>query len=368
MAGGAGERFWPLSRKSRPKQLLKLTGSGKTMIEEAVERVDGIIPKENIFIIANSLLLNPIREALPDLPPENVIAEPAKRNTAPCLALSTSIILAKFPDAEPENISVAVLTSDQMIKNIDGFKETVNIALSYVEANPDISIIGINPTRPETGYGYIETEHKFSDKAGDSIQKVLRFREKPSRELAEEFLASGRFLWNSGMFFYRLDTFIDGMKEHLRQVGDKIEEMKTACAEFVKSAHNSYNSEIKELFESFPDISIDFALMEKASNVVVARALFDWDDVGSWDALERTRSFDEMKNITEGNTELLETNNSIVLNLTHKNDVVLAALGLEDFAVVATDDAIMICPKERVQEVRKLVQKLRNDKKDKYLD
>ena len=204
MAGGSGERFWPLSRKEKPKQLLNLSSEDKMMIEESIERIAPVIKPEDIYIITSSLLQKPIRKALPQLPEENIIAEPYKRNTAPCLALGAAFIKAKYAaeGIEDKDISIAVLTADQMISPADGFVKTVTAALDYVEEHPVIATIGILPGRPETGYGYIEVKEAF-EKGYENIEikPVLSFREKPNPEAAAKYLEDGRFLWNSGMFF-----------------------------------------------------------------------------------------------------------------------------------------------------------------------
>ncbi len=359
MAGGSGERFWPLSRMKKPKQLLALT-SEKMMLEESIERIAGIIPNEDVFIITSEVLLEPIREALPQIPPQNIIAEPFKRNTAPCLALAAGYIAAKYAGKYAENeISVSVLTADQDIKPIEGFKNTVNEILNFVENNEAICTIGITPVRPETGYGYVETESSFKDCNQCEILKVKAFREKPNYETAEEYVASGVHFWNSGMFFFRLDTFINGMIKHLPEVGIKIEQIKHNYFENTEIAFDFAFKGISSIFNQFPDISIDYGLMEKYDNIYTANALFEWDDVGSWDALDRVKPKDDNGNISEGVTALIDCENSIFVNKS-SGKIAIGAIGLEDFVVVVTDDSVLICPKDKVQDVKKCVQKLKS--------
>jgi mannose-1-phosphate guanylyltransferase len=362
MAGGSGERFWPLSRIRKPKQLLPLTGN-RTMIEEAIDRITPLIKPEDIFIITGELLLEPIREALPKLPPENIIAEPLKRNTAPCLALAAAFVKAKYAGKyEPDQISMAVLTADHIIKPESDFRDNIAAILDYVETNPKIAVIGVPPIRPETGYGYIELEETYNITANEvSIKDVVRFREKPEREQAEKFVVEGKYLWNSGMFFWRVDTFINEMEKHLPEIGLKINEMAKLYKGWTNKSLPGSFDQIKPVFESFPNISIDYGLMEKSGNIIVAKAIFEWDDIGSFDSLDRVRQADEDGNIVTGNVTMIDCRNSNVLNHSSINNIKFTALGMEGIVAVITDDAILVCPKDRVQEVKKLVEKIRND-------
>ena len=368
MAGGSGERFWPLSRTRKPKQLLKLSGD-RTMIEDSIARIAPLIPVEDVFIITSQVLLEPLRLALLDMPAENIIAEPYKRNTAPCLALAASFIAEKYSeDYKTSEISIAVLTADQNIEPELGFVNTVSAALNYVEEFPALATIGITPSRPETGYGYIEVADNFSDSMDIAeIKTVKRFIEKPDSTAATQFLKDGNKLWNSGMFFWRLDTFISAMKEHLPEVGNQIEEMQRLYKGKTNQAMPEAFSRTAPIFEAFPNISIDFGLMEKADKVVVAKALFNWDDIGSWDSLQRVRKADADGNIIEGRTALIDAKDTIVINTSADDKIVVAGIGLEGMVVVVTDDSVMICPKDRVQEVKKCVEHLRTNKGEKWL-
>jgi mannose-1-phosphate guanylyltransferase len=368
MAGGSGERFWPLSRMKKPKQLLALV-SEKALIVEAIERIYPYFKYEDIYIITGKLLLSPIREALPELPPENIIAEPLKRNTAPCLALAASIILAKYGNEfAPNEITISVLTSDQDIHPAENFIKTIDKILQHVGKNPVLSTIGIIPSRPETGYGYIEVDKTFNNSNEEvEINPVKCFREKPNYEQALDFIKQGNFLWNSGMFFWRLDVFIDSMKKHLPEVGNKIEEMAKLYKNVYNIALNSPNELITPIFEKFPNESIDYGLMEKAENIVVAKALFEWDDVGSWTSLERTKTIDSNGNIFEGNNIFVDTNDSIVINCSKNNEMLVSGIGLKNMVIVITDDSVMISPKDRVQDIKKCIEKIRQNCGDKWL-
>ena len=367
MAGGSGERFWPLSRRKKPKQLLKLASEDKMMIEESIERISPLIDPADIFIITGEHLLDPIRRSLKILPPENVVAEPAKRNTAPCLGLGAAFIAERYSETHSkDDISIAVLTADQNISPKEGFVKTVEAAMNYVEENPVLATIGIPPSRPETGYGYIEVVEQF-DQDSDVVQikPVLKFREKPEMEKAKEFIKSGKFLWNSGMFFWRLDTFEDAMVSALPEVGNNISEIQKRYARKTHLELPESLNTVSEIFENFPNISIDYGLMERAKDVVVVKALFDWDDIGSWDSLERVRDKDDAGNIKSGEIAVFDIKDSIIIN--ESEGGVIAAFGLEDVVIVKTDDAVLVCPKGRVQEVKKAVEMIRKDKGGKWL-
>ena len=366
MAGGSGERFWPLSRKRKPKQLLTLINEEKTLIEDAIERIADLIPAEDVFIITSEVLVEPMRDSLKNIPPGNIVPEPYKRNTAPCLALGAAYIAAKYSDLEKDQISIAVLTADQNIHPQSAFTATVASAMDYCEEHSTLLTIGIPPERPETGYGYIETESKFGNSDKAEILPVKSFREKPDYETACKFVESGRFLWNSGMFFWRMDTFEFEMISNAPEVGTKIDEMTEALANFVNKPNETLVDAIGPIFSEMPNISIDYALMEKSDKVAVAKALFNWDDVGSWDALERVRENDANGNITQGNVSLVDTTNSIIMN-NSKDRIITACLGVDNLVVIVTDDSVMICPKDRVQEIKKNVEHIRENYGEKWL-
>jgi mannose-1-phosphate guanylyltransferase len=336
------------------------------MIQESIDRIKDLIPAQDIFIITSYMLLEPLRNALPDLPPENIVAEPAKRNTAPCLALASSFIAARYDDdgITPDQISVAVLTADQRIYPTDGFINTVRTSMEYVEQNDTICTIGITPSRPETGYGYIEYEGEALQP--NQIRNVKRFREKPNLQTAQEFLEAGNFLWNSGMFFWRLDYFNAQLEKHLPEVGSKISDMQSRLNHHTTRFHDALLGNLESLFAAFPSISIDFGLMEKADSVSVAKADFSWDDIGSWDSLHRTHDSDESNNICIGNVSLIDTKDSIILNESGDNKII-SIMGLDNIVVVDTGDALMICPKDRVQDVKKQVEKIRDEYGEEWL-
>ena len=333
MAGGSGERFWPVSQRDHPKQLLSLTGSGRTMLEEAVDRISPIVGIENVFIATAPHLLEALRGSSAGVPQDNVFAEPHKKNTAGALVWAEYELGRRFPG---ECLSIAVVTADHQISPKEAFSETVTRAFSTAEVEEGLVTIGIKPDRPETGYGYIEVGEHIG-----LAHRVKSFREKPDLERAKEYVAVGNFFWNSGMFFWTSNTFN--------------QELKAASPghfQFLEAATGKDIPSATELFEQLPNISIDYALMEQSKKVYVVKALFDWDDLGAWDALERVRPHDASGNVVEGRAYTLDSHGSIILNQSTTHDIF--GLGLENLIVVVTDATIMICPKDRAQEVRKL--------------
>lgn len=351
MAGGSGERFWPLSRRLRPKQLLRLASPDKALLHQTVERLEPLIGAENVLIATAPYLVEPSREASPSTPPENVLAEPHKRNTAGCLVWVAATILSREPNAR-ESTSIAVVAADHKISPDEGFRATVDAALSHAEKHGGIVTIGIRPERPETGYGYIQYDPAAPNEGSDrvAIRPVVRFQEKPHDVEAELFCARGDYLWNSGTFFWTLDTFLTQLEAAAPDLYAAVERIAglLAAGKIV---------EAEDAFARIPSISIDYALMEKASNVSVAEAAFEWDDVGSWDALDRSLVPDGEGNVQQGETVLVDVCNSIVVN--ENPQVVATLLGVEGLVVVVTEDAVLVCPKDKAQQVRKVVEKLR---------
>lgn len=353
MAGGSGERFWPASRRARPKQLLRLTDPTLSMIEEAIERIAPLIPKEQILIVTSELLQKPIADALPSLPRENVIAEPEKRNTAACLALAAAHLEHRHGD---EEVVMAVLTADHQIGAPERFRATVARALDFAAREDALVTIGVVPTRAETGYGYIEVAPAKSgahtaDGAHDPLP-VLRFREKPSEAVAREYAKSGHHFWNSGMFFWRVSSLLRGLAKHM---GD----LELAERAMVDALAGRGGATLREIFQPLADVSIDIGLMERASNVYVVPADFPWDDVGAWDALERTRAADENGNVVAGDAILVDVRDSIVFNEPGADEMAVAVIGLEGVIVATTRDGILVCPKDRAQDVKRAVAELR---------
>jgi len=350
LAGGSGERFWPLSRKARPKQLLRLAGTGRTMLEEAVDRLAPVIDPAQVFVVTSTLLQGPIQMAAIGLEPGNILAEPSKRNTCGALCFAAANLMARFGD--PGNIVMAVTTADHAIPDTDAFGATVRNALRAAEKGEALVTLGIPPTRPETGYGYIQAGGAADGEGGPAVVPVSAFHEKPSREKAQEFLDTGGFFWNSGMFFWRLDTFLREMEAARPAFAEATQRMADAIGK-------GDAAETARIFESLEDISIDYALLEKARHCLMVRADFPWDDVGEWSALDRTHAHDEDGNVAIGEPILEGTRNCIVYNEAGPDSIAVAAIGVEDLIIVATADAVLVVPKSDAQSVRQVVERLR---------
>ncbi|HIJ73707.1 MAG TPA: hypothetical protein HPP83_06345 [Candidatus Hydrogenedentes bacterium] len=355
MAGGSGERFWPLSRRRRPKQLLCLSSETDTMLGEAVQRIEPLIAPEYIYVATGRGLVDVIRDARVGVPDENVIAEPCKRNTAGCLAYAAAHMLARY-GGDGSNIIMAVTTADHRIGDTERFRKTVSAALAAAEGESALVTVGVVPTRPETGYGYIQVREDVRVAPcndGDvPVYQVVAFHEKPSRERAQDFSDTGHYFWNSGMFFWRISTFL----EELEQARPALA---AATRDMAGAMQNGDPQGVERIFEALEDISIDYALMEHASNVRVARADFPWDDIGAWPALDRTRARDENGNIEFGDPVVIDCEDTIVYNAVGAEDMAVSVIGMEDAVVVVTQDAVLVARKDRAQDVRHAVRALR---------
>lgn len=351
MAGGKGERFWPKSRTNLPKQFLLLTDDGKSMIQKTVERVCELVKIENIYIVTNELYTELVKEHLPNLPIENIIVEPVAKNTAPCIGLAAVHIAKK-----DSNSKMIVLPSDHLIKFNDIFIDTLKTAIDVVEEGDNLVTIGITPNYPETGYGYINFQ-KSEQFVGKNIYEVLEFVEKPNLEKAKEYLNSGHYLWNSGMFVWKVSTILKNFEKYLPEVyeGLKIIETNVGTAK--------YTEVLKKEFSKMPSESIDYGIMEKAKNIFVIPGNFGWDDVGSWLSLERINKTNQDGNVITGNVVSIKTKNSIIQG-TNK---LIATVGIEDLIIVDTEDALLICNKNNTQEVKEVINNLKICNRTKYL-
>lgn len=347
MAGGSGERFWPLSRRNRPKQLLRLTGTDQTMLEEAVERISPLISRDHVFVITGKHLVEPIREEKIGIPGENVVAEPCKRNTAGCLTYAAAHCLAKY-DLPAEGITLAVTTADHIIGEPEVFRRTVQTAMETAEKEDCLVTLGVVPTRAETGYGYIEVEE-----GEGQVWRVGSFKEKPDAATAEGFLVSGKHFWNSGMFFWKLSVFLDELRQ-ARPAHAK------ACEDMAAALGSGDDEKAARIFEGLESVSIDYALMEKARRVMMVEARFPWDDVGSWTSLERTHGRDDDGNVTLGSPVLHDCKECIVVNEAGEEAMSVGVVGAEGLVVVVTKDAVLVAPRDRVQDVRHIVQGLKD--------
>lgn len=350
MAGGRGERFWPKSRKACPKQFLSLTTDGETMIQKTVARISGIVDPEDIYILTNSSYIPLVLEQLPGIPRENIIAEPVSRNTAPCIGLAASIIRKKYGDA-----IMLVLPSDHLIKHNTMFTDTLRQAVAVAGRDNNFVTIGITPTAPETGYGYIH--FGMLDDLGYNVYTVKRFVEKPNAELAKEYVDSGEYLWNSGMFAWKASSILQGIAKYLPHM---VEGLNTI---FDSYGTDEFEAALERVFPEFESISIDFGVMEKAENVYTIPGNFGWDDVGSWLAVERINKTDEFKNMVVGDVITINTRRSIICG----DKKLIATVGVEDLIVVDTADATLICAKNEAQNVKKILETLRICNRNEYI-
>ncbi|MBM7622992.1 mannose-1-phosphate guanylyltransferase [Sporohalobacter salinus] len=346
MAGGIGSRFWPLSRKDTPKQFLKLVDQDQSMIQATVDRISDLTSRENIFVATNQNYLADIKEHLPEIPENNITVEPMGKNTAACIGLASLYIERKDPQAV-----MVVLPSDHLIEDQSSYLEILNTAVEVANRGDNLVTIGIEPTNPETGYGYIAYDQDETEIKIDNAFAVEEFTEKPDYKTAESFLKQGNYLWNSGMFVWRVDTIRKMFKKYMPKLHKGLERMKEAIG--------TYKEEevLIEEFKKLDSISIDYGIMEEADNIYVIPGNFGWDDVGSWSSLERFKEVDLDGNLVEGNHVGVETKNSII----HGNGKLITTVGLENVIIVETDDAIMVCDKDKAQDVKELRNKLKSE-------
>ncbi len=344
MAGGFGERFWPMSRRSRPKQLLAIVGK-RTMIQDAAERLRPLVPPSRIVVVTNAAQAPQVRKQLPRV--KHVIAEPVGRNTAPCIALATAMITRLDPNAV-----MAVVPADSWIGDVEKYRRVVGESLALAAQQDVLITIGIQPTSPHTGYGYVQLGEALSSRLSalsTQFWKAQRFVEKPDRMTAEQFLVSGDYRWNAGMFVWSARA--------IWQAFEKLQPaMAQSCARLAATRLKNFTREYKRLEK----ISVDYAIMEKADNVVVANGDFPWDDVGDWPAIDRHNPKDADGNVARAEFTGLDAANCVVVG--DKKHLV-AAVGVRDLVIVHTPDATLVCHKNEAQKVRELVKKLAAEKK-----
>jgi mannose-1-phosphate guanylyltransferase len=340
MAGGAGKRLWPLSRQNRPKQLLPLI-CGKSLLELAVGRLKGLFANERIWIITNAEYAGQVCRALPDIPAENVVGEPEGRDTANAIALAAELIAAR-----DESATMAVFTADHVIRPQDRFAEAVETACAAAEANCDALLtFGVRPTWPHTGLGYIHCAGQMSS----GVRKVVAFKEKPEHSLARRYVDSGEYFWNSGMFVWTLGAIRSALNEFLPESMRRLEPLGRAAREGRDVA-----GPLAEAYAALEKISIDYAVMEKAREVLMVELSCEWLDVGSWPALENVTELDEAGNaIVAANTVVMDSSRNVIVS---EGDHVLAVLGMEDCIVVHSPDATLVCSRGESQRLKELVE------------
>ena len=343
LAGGSGQRFWPVSRDALPKQLLKLFGD-KTLLELTVERLNGIVPTKNILVLTNAQQEATVRKLLPHLPKDNIIAEPEKRDTAPAIALGVGWVAAREPSA-----TMIVLPADHLIKDEAAFKTVLLGAAFVAESSGALVTVGIKPTWPCPSYGYVERGRRASLNSmpeGVVVYEVARFREKPNPDLAEHFIAQGNFTWNSGMFIWTLPAIFSELSRHAPVLADFVAEVRKS---------KDVAATIKKQFGKLPKLSIDYALMERASRVLNIEATFDWDDVGNWTSVGRYLNQDPHGNQHNCKLAQFDSAGNIVFS---QLDNHVALLGVQDLIVVQARDAILIASKSHAESIKKLVDAL----------
>jgi len=346
MAGGVGSRFWPKSRERSPKQFLEIVGSG-TMIQNTAQRIESIVPAKNTYVVTNKLQEELTYKQLPFVPRENILIEPVGRNTAPCIGLAATLIHR----SDPKGIMI-VLPADHVIQNVNEFLRVLKQAVKVAEASDALITIGIKPSRPETGYGYIQFDEELqvgNPYGNEGVLRVKTFAEKPNLETAERFLESGDFLWNSGMFVWKAQSILKEIEVHLPDLSAQLKTLdhKPGTMEFKNALEQAYGL--------IRNISIDYGVMEKAGNVFVARGDFGWSDVGSWDEVVRLASNDNHGNSVKG----IVITKDATGNYVDAGDRVVAVVGVEDLIIVATDDAVLVCRKGQSQNVKEIVDYMR---------
>ena len=350
MCGGVGSRFWPYSREDCPKQFIDFLGTGRSLLQMSYDRILPIVPKENIVVVTNARYADLIRTQLPDIEPHNILLEPARRNTAPCIAWAAYHIHALDPEA-----SMIVTPSDHLITGEAKFADCVLRGFDFIEQRDALLTLGITPNRPETGYGYIQIGREEIP----GIRKVKTFTEKPDLELAKVFLQSGEFFWNAGIFLWRADSIMSALHKYTPDLAALFD---SGAADFGTLREKSF---IEVNFEACPANSIDYAVMEKADNVYVECADFAWNDLGTWSALYDNMPKDEHANVTRG-TRLIAYNSEGNVVAVPAGKLVVAD-GLNDYIVADTGDVLLICPKSEEQRIKQMVNDVKLEFGEKYL-
>lgn len=351
MAGGIGSRFWPMSRTNFPKQFLDILGTGKTLIQQTYERYKKLVPHENIYIVTSHDYVEIVKKQIPQLPEENILAEPSRKNTAPCIAY----IAFKLFNKDPKALMIAA-PADNLILETDEFVKTAKQAFNFVDNINALVTIGVKPTYPNTGYGYIQHD---SIEAAPAVYKVKTFTEKPNIELAKAFIASGDFLWNAGIFTWKVKNVLTAFAKHLPEM-----------YEVFAAEKDSFNTErekevIAEIYPQCTNISVDFGVMEKAENVYVIPASFGWSDLGTWNSAWENMEKDYFGNAVQGKHVMVVDANNCVVHVPDNKLVLLQ--GLKDYIIVDSKDVLLICKKEKEQEIKEYVAEVKRNMGDKFL-
>lgn len=356
MAGGIGARFWPMSRSTHPKQFIDILGTGETLIQQTYKRFKRICPKENIYIVTNELYKSLVKIQIPELTSQQILLEPSRRNTAPCVAYANYCILERDPEA-----CVVVAPSDHIILREDVFLKNIESALAAASENDWLLTLGIRPSRPDTGYGYIQylESRKHVYPGEQHIKKVKTFTEKPDLELAETFLKCGDFLWNSGIFIWSLKSIMKAFEKHLPDV-DML--FRQGIGKYGTKSEKAF---IAGTYTICKSISIDYGLMEKAENVYVLAADFGWSDLGTWGSLYENRTKDKNGNTVVGKNVMMYDSSNCIVNM--PKDKVVVIEGLNDYIVAESENVLLVCRKTDEQQIRQFVNDVMLEKGEKYV-
>lgn len=353
MAGGSGTRFWPASRRLLPKQLLPLAGE-RTMLQSTVDRLGSLVPAERQLVLTNEALVEAVRQQLPELPPENVVGEPCKRDTAPCIGLAAAMVQRNDPEA-----TMAVMPSDHVITSAERFQSAIAAGNDLIDQDPTrIVTFGIRPTYAAESFGYIQRGERLDSAESVSAYQVACFREKPDRQTAESYLSAGTFYWNSGIFLWRASTILDALRQNVPQMHDHIQQIAASMGT------SDYQATLEREFTAIEGKSIDYAVMEGYPNVVMIEAPFSWDDLGSWQALSRLHPADDQENTVVGSHVGIDTRGSIVV--TQPGHTVVT-VDVEDLIVVQTKDATLVAPKHSEERIREVVKRLEEEQRNELL-
>ncbi len=354
MAGGVGSRFWPRSREKAPKQLLEIIGRG-TMIQNTVKRVSNLIDAKNIIIVTNKIQKQIVVKQLPQIPAENIITEPIGRNTAPCIGLAALFIRRMDPEAV-----MVVLPSDHIMQDEEEFRRVLRLAIWVSYESNKLITVGIQPTRPETGYGYIQVVDEVDSSNPyfeRGVYRVKTFAEKPNFATAQQFMKSGDFVWNSGMFIWRVDAILREIERLLPELYAELTKIDEAIGD------EKFDQVVETAYRIIRGISIDYGVMEKAKDVYVIKGNFGWSDVGSWDEVSRISGKDEHGNSVTGKAFLHDSKNTMV----YAGDKFVATVGVDDLIIITTDDAVLVCKQGQSQDVKEIVDYLRRKQMNDFL-
>lgn len=361
MAGGVGTRFWPKGTTKFPKQFLKIADEDNSLLQQAYKRLEGVIHDSRIFVVTNVNYKNEVRKQLPKIHERNIICEPIGRNTAPCIGLACLFISQFYAKA-----NVLVVAADHLISDENEFHRVIKSGLKFVGDNGGIVTLGIHPTKPETGYGYIQYDaekvidvelERNGEIAIEKVYKVKTFAEKPNVDVAKAFLESGDFLWNSGMFIFRTDTMMEEFKNYMP---DLYESMGRLSENLLS---NDFSRILEQEYSKLKSVSIDYGIMEKAKDVYIIRSHFGWNDVGAWDEVYNIKEKDSNGNVNQGRTVTINTNNCLIIN----DQKIVATIGVEDLLIINTENGLLICKRNEAQSVKEVVDYLRRKGLDQYL-